>query len=82
MNQEPGSVPVGVIVVVDPGRYAQTVDAARQVGLAVVSEQPILGSLSETIAENRILLLEAVDGVESVDRERIIRLPPPYSSPQ
>ncbi|MGP3998745.1 hypothetical protein [Streptomyces sp. 8N706] len=79
MSQAPPSEPVGVIVSVDPDRYAQTVDAARRVGLAVTGEQPVLGSLSGTIAEDRIPTLEALDGVESVDRERIIRLPPPDS---
>ncbi|MER5859715.1 hypothetical protein ACFV2Z_33360 [Streptomyces sp. NPDC059688] len=80
MSQAPGSAPVGVVVAVDPDRYAQTVDAVRRAGLAVTGEQPLLGSLSGTIAEDLIPLLAAVDGVEAVDRERIVRLPPPGSA--
>ncbi|MGW2332141.1 hypothetical protein ACWC5C_41185 [Streptomyces sp. NPDC001700] len=74
---DPASGPVGVIVSVDPDRFAEVVRAARAAGLDVTAEQPLLGSLSGTIAEERIAGLEAVDGVEAVDRERIVRLPPP-----
>ncbi|MBD3003297.1 hypothetical protein IEJ02_03935 [Streptomyces sp. 5-10] len=77
MGRTARSGPVGVILSVDPDRFAQVVEAARRAGLTVTGEQPILGSLSGTIAEDRIPVLEAVDGVESVDRERIVRLPPP-----
>ncbi|RNG27027.1 hypothetical protein [Streptomyces botrytidirepellens] len=73
------SGPVGVIVSVDPDRFAEVVRAARAAGLTVTGEQPLLGSLSGTIAEDRIPVLEAVDGVEAVDRERIVRIPPPDS---
>ncbi|MBI0294249.1 hypothetical protein JBE04_07085 [Streptomyces sp. PRKS01-29] len=82
MGRTSRSGPVGVILSVDPDRFAQVVAAARRVGLAVTGEQPILGSLSGTIAEDRIPVLEAVDGVEAVDRERIVRLPPPDAPPR
>ncbi|MBU3869869.1 hypothetical protein KN815_39195 [Streptomyces sp. 4503] len=81
MGQAARSGPVGVILSVDPDRFAQVVEAARRVGLTVTGEQRILGSLSGTIAEDRIPVLAAVDGVESVDREQIVRLPPPPDSP-
>ncbi|MCP9210879.1 hypothetical protein [Streptomyces cucumeris] len=71
------SGPVGVILSVDPDRFAEVVAAARRAGLTVTGEQEVLGSLSGTIAEDRIPALEAVDGVESVDRDRTVRLPPP-----
>ncbi|WP_432009833.1 hypothetical protein [Streptomyces cucumeris] len=71
------SGPVGVIISVDPDRFAEVVAAARRAGLTVTGEQEVLGSLSGTIAEDRIPALEAVDGVESVDRDRTVRLPPP-----
>ena len=32
-----------------------------------------------TVAEDRIPALEAVDGVDSVDRDRTVQLPPPDS---
>ncbi|MES9523742.1 hypothetical protein [Streptomyces capoamus] len=67
---------VGVILAVDPDRFAEVVEALRRAGLTVTGEQPVLGTLSGTVAEDRIPALEAVDGVESVDRERTVRLPP------
>ncbi|MFF3374055.1 hypothetical protein ACFYXF_14100 [Streptomyces sp. NPDC002680] len=79
MSESSRSTPVGVIVAVDPDRFAEVVEAARRSGLAVTGEQPLLGTLSGTIAEDRIPALEAVVGVESVDRDRAVRLPPPDS---
>ncbi|MFJ8537653.1 hypothetical protein [Streptomyces sp. NPDC093591] len=77
MSESPKSAPVGVVLVVDPDRFAEVVEALRQAGLTVTGEQPILGTLSGTVAEDRIPALEVVDGVEAVDRERTVRLPPP-----
>ncbi|WP_425246176.1 hypothetical protein [Streptomyces sp. NEAU-NA10] len=77
MSESSHAEPVGVILAVDPDRFADVVEALRRSGLTVTSEQPILGTLSGTVAEDRIPALRAVDGVESVDRERTIRLPPP-----
>ncbi|MEV0635321.1 hypothetical protein AB0I77_10215 [Streptomyces sp. NPDC050619] len=79
MSESSHSEPVGVILAVDPDRFAEVVEALRRAGLTVTGEQPVLGTLSGTVAEDRIPALEAVDGVEAVDRERIIRLPPPDS---
>ncbi|WP_033322275.1 hypothetical protein [Streptomyces yerevanensis] len=82
MSESNRSAPVGVVLAVDPGRFAEVVEALRQAGLTVTGEQPILGTLSGTVAEDRIPALEAVDGVESVDRDITIQLPPPDSSIQ
>ncbi|SDO90334.1 hypothetical protein SAMN04487981_114157 [Streptomyces sp. cf386] len=79
MSESSASAPVGVILAVDPGRFADIVDALRRKGLTVTAEQPLLGTLSGTVAEDRIPALEAVDGVDSVDRELTFRLPPPDS---
>ncbi|OEJ49534.1 hypothetical protein [Streptomyces agglomeratus] len=79
MSESSQSEPVGVILAVDPDRFAEVVEALRRAGLTVTGEQPILGTLSGTVGEDRIPALEAVDGVDSVDRERTIRLPPPDS---
>jgi hypothetical protein len=79
VSESSQSEPVGVILAVDPDRFAEVVEAARRAGLTVTGEQPILGTLSGTIAEDRIPALEAVVGVESVDRDRTIHLPPPDS---
>ncbi|MBL3668898.1 hypothetical protein JL475_23455 [Streptomyces sp. M2CJ-2] len=79
MSESPRSAPVGVVLAVDPDRFAEVVAALRRAGLTVTGEQPILGTLSGTVPEDRIPALEAVDGVDSLDRERTIRLPPPDS---
>ncbi|MFD6323307.1 hypothetical protein ACFWOL_10620 [Streptomyces sp. NPDC058442] len=79
MSESSRSAPVGVVLAVDPDRFAEVVEALRWAGLTVTGEQPVLGTLSGTVAEDRIPALEAVDGVESVDRERTVRLPPPDS---
>ncbi|UUU33651.1 hypothetical protein JIX56_29490 [Streptomyces sp. CA-210063] len=79
MSEPSRSEPVGVVLAVDPDRFAEVVEALRRAGLTVTGEQPILGTLSGTVAEERIPDLEAIDGVESLDRERTIQLPPPDS---
>ncbi|MGW3169722.1 hypothetical protein [Streptomyces sp. NPDC001153] len=79
MSESSSSEPVGVILAVDPDRFAEVVEALRGAGLTVTAEQPIVGTLSGTVAEDRIPALAALDGVESVDRERTVRLPPPDS---
>ncbi|MFE9899870.1 hypothetical protein [Streptomyces achromogenes] len=68
-----------ILSVDDPGRFTEIIGAARAVGLTVTSEQPLLGTAAGTIAEDRIPLLRAVEGVEAVERARTIRLPPPES---
>ncbi|MFJ8631254.1 hypothetical protein [Streptomyces sp. NPDC093568] len=77
MTEPSRSGPVGVVLAVDPDRFAEVVEALRREGLTVTGEQPILGTLSGTVAEDRIPALEAVDGVDSVDLELTYRLPPP-----
>ncbi|WP_326687325.1 MULTISPECIES: hypothetical protein [unclassified Streptomyces] len=79
MSEPSQSEPVGVILAVDPDRFAEVVEALRQAGLTVSGEQPALGTLSGTVAQDRIPALEAVDGVDAVDRERTVQLPPPDS---
>lgn len=79
MSESNRSAAVGVILAVDPDRFAEVVEALRQAGLTVTAEQPILGTLSGTVAEDRIPALEAIDGVDSVDRDRTVQLPPPDS---
>ncbi|MFE5815373.1 hypothetical protein [Streptomyces sp. NPDC056479] len=82
MTESSRSGPVGVVLAVDPDRFVEVVEALRQAGLTVTGEQPILGTLSGTVAQDRIPALEAVDGVDSVDLELTYRLPPPDSPTQ
>lgn len=77
MSESAQSAPVGVVLAVDPDRFAEVVEALRRAGLTVTGEQPVLGALSGTVAQDRVPALEAVDGVASVDREHTVRLPPP-----
>ncbi|MGI5375233.1 hypothetical protein ACQEV2_13490 [Streptomyces sp. CA-251387] len=79
MTEPSRPAPVGVILAVDPDRFAEVADALRRAGLTVTGEQPVLGTLSGTVAGDRIPALQAVDGVVSVDLERIVQLPPPDS---
>lgn len=79
MNNSSQSAPVGVILAVDPDRFADVVMALRQAGLTITNQQPTLGTLSGTTTENRIPALKAIDGVESLDREHTTELPPPQS---
>ncbi|MGI5353292.1 hypothetical protein ACQEU8_34690 [Streptomyces sp. CA-250714] len=79
MSEPSQTEPVGVILAVDPDRFAEVVDALRQAGLTVTSEQPALGTLSGTVAQDRIPTLKAIDGVDSLDRDRPTHLPPPDS---
>lgn len=79
MSGSSQSGPVGVVLAVDPDRFAEVIEAARRAGLTVTGEQPILGTLSGTIAEDRIPALRDVAGVEAVDQDRAVRLPPPDS---
>ncbi|MFE0451751.1 hypothetical protein ACFW2D_10725 [Streptomyces sp. NPDC058914] len=84
MTESSRSEPVGVILAVDPDRFTEAVEALRRAGLTITAEQPTLGTISGTVTEDRIPALKAVDGVETVDRERAVRLhpPPPDSPPQ
>ncbi|MER5475779.1 hypothetical protein ABT026_02155 [Streptomyces sp. NPDC002734] len=70
---------VGVVLVVDPDRFHEVVEALRGAGLRVAAEQPLLGSLSGTAAEDRLPALAAVDGVLAVDLDRTVTLPDPGS---
>ncbi|MFF9118590.1 hypothetical protein ACF09Y_23805 [Streptomyces massasporeus] len=76
MSESSPFEPVGVILAVDPDRFAEVIEAVRRAGLTVTGEQPILGALSGTIPENRIQALKKVVGVVTVDRDRTILLPP------
>ncbi|MFF7263624.1 hypothetical protein ACFZCL_25585 [Streptomyces sp. NPDC008159] len=82
MSESSASAPVGVVLAVDPDRFAEIVDALRRAGLTVTGEQPVVGTLSGTAPENRIAALQAVDGVEALDRERTVQLPPPDAPAQ
>jgi hypothetical protein len=70
---------VRVVLAVDPQRFTDAVTALRQAGLTVEAEHPDIGSITGTVAEDRLKTLQEVDGVEAVERERTYQLPPPES---
>jgi subtilisin family serine protease len=45
---------VGVILAVGPDRFADVIEALERTGLTAAGEQPLLGTLSGTVAEDRI----------------------------
>jgi len=73
-------VPVVLSVVKD--RFREVVQAVVQAGLVVDQELPTSGVVTGEVPEERLSAVAAVDGGESVERERTIHLPPPDSSIQ
>jgi hypothetical protein len=61
---------------------AAVADALRKHGMEVWQVLGSLGVITGTVPEGRRPLLEAVDGVVSVDEEQTYRLPPPDSPVQ
>ncbi|MDB1088241.1 hypothetical protein PJ985_11770 [Streptomyces sp. ACA25] len=72
---------VQVVVSAEPSRFAEVVAAARAAGLMVEAEHPEIGAFSGTIDEDRLPELRAVDGVEAVELERTLRIPPGETPP-
>lgn len=68
-----------VVLTVDPERFADVSRALRDAGLTVESEQPRICTITGIAAENTISVLETVDGVEAVERERRVGIAPPES---
>lgn len=79
MSGPPGPGPVGVILAVDPARFAEVVEALQQAGLAVTAQQRTIGTLSGTVPADLIPALKAVDGVATVEQEGGFLIPPPES---
>ncbi|NYI07691.1 hypothetical protein [Allostreptomyces psammosilenae] len=70
MNTTPST---RVVLSVDPARFAEVVAALRGAGLAVEAEFPTIGSVTGTVAQDRLAALRAVDGVQAVEPERTYR---------
>jgi hypothetical protein len=73
---------VRVVLSVEPERFDDVVTAAASVGLVVEEEMPEAGVVAGSIDPKRLRALRDVDGVEAVERERTIQLPPPDSPVQ
>lgn len=76
-------VPVVVSVSEDHlERLDEIAGRLRAHGLRVDQTLTSLGTVTGRIAPSKIVDLEGVDGVASVERERVVQLPPPDSPVQ
>ncbi|WP_371497844.1 hypothetical protein OG871_17985 [Kitasatospora sp. NBC_00374] len=73
---------VPIIVVVDAGRLDETVEALRRAGMTVDSVLRGIEAVAGSAPEDLIPTLEAVSGVEGVEREGGFQLPDPESTLQ
>ncbi|MBD0272805.1 MAG: hypothetical protein ICV73_12855 [Acetobacteraceae bacterium] len=61
------------------GRLDEVSLAAEAAGMTVRRREPAIGVLTGSIAEDKLDWLRAVAGVEHVETQREIRIPPPDS---
>mgnify|MGYP001371617426 CR=1 FL=1 len=79
----PGAGPeVPLLVAVDPDRFADVVRRLADTGLTVRDRHPHLGMVTGEAPPELIPLLEAVDGVAAVERQRQVGVQPPDSPVQ
>ena len=73
---------VRVVLSVDPERFDDVVTAAAGMGLVVEEQMREAGVVAGSVQRKRMSALREVAGVEAVERERTIQLPPPDSPVQ
>jgi hypothetical protein len=73
---------VRVVLSVDPERFDDVVRAAASVGLDVDEEMREAGVVAGKVKRKNMSALREVAGVEAMERERTIQLPPPDSAVQ
>jgi hypothetical protein len=73
---------VRVVLSVDPERFDDVVTAAASAGLVVEEEMREAGVVAGSVESKQMAALREVAGVEAVERERTIQLPPPDSPVQ
>ncbi len=64
------------------GRLDEVSRAAEAAGMTVLRREPAIGVLTGSIAADRLDRLRAVAGVEHVETQREVRIPPPDSPVQ
>jgi hypothetical protein len=64
------------------GRMPAVVEELERAGVEVHRSLQSLGTVSGAIEPQKIAAVEGIDGVESVDAERSLRIPPPDSPVQ
>ncbi len=64
------------------GRLDEVSQAAEAVGMTVQGREAAIGVLTGSIAADKLARLRAVAGVEHVETQREVRVPPPDSPVQ
>ncbi len=64
------------------GRLDEVAAAAEAAGMTVRARQPALGVLTGSVAADKLDRLWSVPGVEHVEAQREVRVPPPDSPVQ
>ncbi|MDJ0349107.1 hypothetical protein [Cryobacterium sp. PH29-G1] len=76
---------ISVSIVVDDSHTAGIVDVAarlRAAGMSVENVLDTVGIITGSVSEQQLGALGRVEGVESVDRDRQVHLPPPEDDVQ
>lgn len=68
---------VPLLVAVDPDHFADVVRRLADAGLTVRTRHPRLGTVAGEAPPELIPVLEAVDGVTAVERQRQVGIAPP-----
>lgn len=70
---------IRVVLAVAPERFADVVRLVRDVGLLIEDEQPLIGTIAGIATEESLPILEGIDGVDAVERDRTFQLHGPDS---
>jgi hypothetical protein len=81
-DSDTGSEAVRVVLSVDPERFDDVVRAAARVGLVVEEKMREAGVVAGQVDRKNMSALQKVAGVEAMERERTVQLPPPDSPVQ
>ncbi|MEV4067617.1 hypothetical protein [Nonomuraea dietziae] len=73
---------VRVNIVVDPDRFDTVVGELIEAGAQVEERSPAIGMVCTRIAAGGVPAVEAIDGVQAVEQDRTIHLPPPEADLQ
>ncbi|MCX4587712.1 hypothetical protein [Streptomyces sp. NBC_01481] len=65
---------VNIVVALDLDRYDEVLESVRKAGLIIRSKQPAIGTVVGSAPEISLPKLRAVDGVESVEPERVFQV--------
>jgi hypothetical protein len=66
-----------VLLSVDPARFADVVRAAAAAGLVVEQEMSAVGVVAGRLDPRAWAAVAGIDGVQALEEERTVQLPPP-----